>query len=93
MSWSFTDESHMSRLFKKYYGITPAAYLKEQIRSTSKMKGAEKNIHQKYFDISKIVLLLCHGFSSYRKSSKCHRRQTSIIYYNGGCKRRESGLW
>ncbi|SKD10335.1 AraC-type DNA-binding protein [Chitinophaga ginsengisegetis] len=40
----FTDESHMSRLFKKYYGLTPAAYRKEQVQA--KKEGAEKNIHR-----------------------------------------------
>lgn len=36
----FTDESHLSRLFKRYYGVTPLAYRKEGRKSE-----LQKNIH------------------------------------------------
>ncbi|TWF33911.1 helix-turn-helix protein [Chitinophaga polysaccharea] len=39
----FTDESHMSRLFKKYHGLTPAAYRREKMQDRKNM--LEKNIH------------------------------------------------
>lgn len=40
----FTDESHMSRLFKKYHGMTPAAYRKEQAGTRKEIAG--KKIHR-----------------------------------------------
>lgn len=40
----FTDESHLSRLFKKYYELTPAAYRKAQQKD--RKNEPEKNIHR-----------------------------------------------
>ncbi|WP_044212517.1 GyrI-like domain-containing protein [Flammeovirga sp. OC4] len=58
--YGFSDNSSYSRSFKKYFGVSPAGFKKENPYRHSKIRQLKSKIGQEYPDYSKYICIIDH---------------------------------
>jgi AraC family transcriptional regulator len=80
-TYGFSDNSAYTKAFKKYYGVSPTRFKKQNPNKFSKIRQLNSKIGQEYPDIDQYVCLINNLKKWITMNAKIETKEISRLYY------------